>query len=291
MKIHKTLKQEGRSLSFEFFVPRDGQGEAGLDKAIATLGKFQPTFVSITQQSSVPNSLESTKRVVIYIKDNTLLEPMPHLTCVEQNESQLRETLENYRALGIENILALRGDPYPKAGEFCPPAGGFRHAKSLVKLASSIGGFSVGVAVYPEGHTESPNLDMDMSYVKEKVDAGSDFAITQMFFQNSYFYDFMERVRSKNIKIPIIAGIMPAVPISRVKRFSQRCGVTLPENVARSMEQAGNSKEDAEKIAIELAIRQCEDLLHNGIRYFHFFTMNQSDVVVKILNNLSAITD
>jgi len=211
---------------------------------------------------------------------------MPHLTCVDQSRNQLEAILKDYAEHGIENVLALRGDPPKGAEKFTPPKDGFCYAKDLVKLAASLSGFSISVAVYPEGHCESPNLEMDMYYTKQKIDAGADFAITQMFFDNSYFYDFLERAAKANIKIPIIPGIMAITDINRIKRFSQMCSATLPEHVIQRFGKAGSVAGDAKKIGVEVATEQCADLLEHGLRYFHFYTLNQSDAVLQVVNNL-----
>jgi methylenetetrahydrofolate reductase (NADPH) len=183
-------------------------------------------------------------------------------------------------------VLALRGDPPEGVEKFTPRKDGFCYAKDLVQLSVSLSCFSISVAVYPEGHCESPTLEMDMYYTKQKIDAGADFAITQMFFDNSYFYDFLERVVKADIKIPIIAGIMPITDIDRTKRFSQRCGATLPEPIIQRFEKVGSVAGEVKKVGIEIATEQCADLLERGIRYFHFYTLNQIDAVSQIVSNL-----
>ena len=285
VKIGQLIAEEGKSLSFEFFPPKDKAAEDRLFENIARFGAFNPTFVSVTYGAG-GGTLKNTRHVVLRILEETPLVPMPHLTCVDQNRDELKAILEDYMKLGIENVLALRGDPPKGAEKFTPPKDGFCYAKDLVKLAASLSGFSISVAVYPEGHCESPNLEMDMYYTKQKIDAGADFAITQMFFDNSYFYDFLERAAKANIKIPIIAGIMPITNIDRIKRFSQICGATLPDKVIQRFEKAGSKAEEAKKVGIEVATEQCADLLEHGLRYFHFYTLNQSDAVLQVVSNL-----
>jgi methylenetetrahydrofolate reductase (NADPH) len=224
---------------------------------------------------------------VLRIKRETSLAPMPHLTCVDQDRDELKKILEDYKEQGISNVLALRGDPPKGAEKFISPKNGFCYAKDLIKLAVSAGGFSIGVAVYPEGHIESPSLEMDMHYTKQKIDAGADFAITQMFFDNRFFYEFLERAEKADIRIPIIPGILPITDIDRVSKFCQKCGATFPEHIVHRFSQAGTSREEARKIGIEVTTEQCADLLKNGIRYFHFYTLNQSDAVTEIINNLA----
>lgn len=286
MKIGELVREQGSSLSFEFFPPRDEAGEAQLFQTIARLEPFRPTFVSVTYGAGGGTS-KNTGHIIIRIKKETSFTPMPHLTCVDQNRDELRKILEDYKNHGIENVLALRGDPPKDAEKFIPPKNGFCYAKDLVKLIVSVSSYSIGVAVYPEGHIESPSLEMDMYYTKQKIDAGADFAITQMFFENRSFYEFLVRAEKANIRIPIIPGIMPITDINRIKRFSQKSGATLPDYIVQRFDKAGVSNEEAKRVGIEVATEQCADLLKNGIRYFHFYTLNQSEVVRQIVNNLA----
>ena len=187
--------------------------------------------------------------------------------------------------MGVENILALRGDP-PQGMVITPGHNGRCHARNLIEIVKSFNVFSIGVAVYPEGHSESPSLEKDIAYTKEKIDAGADFAITQMFFDNRYFYQFMERAEQAGIRIPVIPGIMPVTDIEKIKRFSGLCGATLPKDLIVRMERA-TSKQDEVKIGINFAIEQCQDLIENGVRYLHFYTLNNADIVSEILRGLN----
>ena len=286
MRIGQFLTEKGKSLSSEFFPPKDKAAEDQLFKNIARFEALDPAFVSVTYGAG-GGTLKNTRHVVLRILQETSLVPMPHLTCVDQNRDELKAILKDYMKLGIENVLALRGDPPKGVEKFTVPNDGFCYARDLVQLAVSLSGFSIGVAVYPEGHCESPNLEMDMYYTKQKIDAGADFAITQMFFDNSYFYDFLERAAKAEIKIPIIAGIMPITDIDRTKRFSQRCGATLPEHVIQRFEKVGSVAGEAKKVGVEVATEQCADLVEHGVRYFHFYTLNQSDAVLQIVSNLN----
>lgn len=285
MKIGQFIAEKGESLSFEFFPPKDRVTEDRLFENIAKFEALNPAFVSVTYGAG-GGTLKNTRHVILRILQETSLVPMPHLTCVDQNRDELKAILKDYMKHGIENVLALRGDPPKGAEKFTPPKDGFCYAKDLVKLAVSLSGFSIGVAVYPEGHCESPNLEMDMYYTKQKIDAGADFAITQMFFDNSYFYSFLERVAKAAIRIPIIAGIMAIADIDRIKTFSKRCGATLPDKIIKQFEKAGPTAEEAKKVGVEVATEQCADLMEHGVRYFHFYTLNQSDAVLQIVSNL-----
>jgi len=285
MKTGQLMKIRGESLSFEFFPPKDKAAEDQLFEDIARFEALNPTFVSVTYGAG-GGTLKNTRQVVLRILQETSLVAVPHLTCVDQSRNELEAILKDYMKHGIGNVLALRGDPPKGAEKFTPPKDGFCYARDLVQLAVSLSGFSVGVAVYPEGHCESPNLEMDMYYTKQKIDAGADFAITQMFFDNSHFYGFLERVAKAAIKIPIVAGIMAITDIDRAKSFSQRCGATLPDRIIEKFEKASPTAEEAKKVGIEIATEQCADLSEHGLRYFHFYTLNQSDAVLQVVSNL-----
>jgi len=284
MKIKELIALQGRSISFEFFPPKTKEDEDQLFKAIAELESFSPTFVSVTYGAG-GGTLKNTRQVILRIKRETSLTPMPHLTCVDQSEDELKDILEDYKEQGIENVLALRGDPPKGTEKFAAPPNGFCYAIDLVKLSVSVGGYSIGVAVYPERHIESPSLEMDMHYTKQKIDAGADFAITQMFFDNRFFYDFMERAEKAGVSVPIIPGIMPITDIEKIKRFSQISGATLPASFVERMQKA-ISADEARRFGIDFATNQCEDLRRNGVRYFHFYTLNRSQTVTEILRNL-----
>ena len=284
MRIKELIAPLGRHVSFEFFPPKTKEDEDQLFKVIAELEALKPAFVSVTYGAG-GGTMKNTSNVVVRLKMETSLTPMPHLTCVDQSAGELEDILEDYRGQGVENILALRGDPPKGAEKFITPKDGFCYAIDLVKLAVSVGGYSIGVAVYPEGHKESPSLERDMFYTKQKIDAGADFAITQMFFDNRFFYDFMGRAEKAGINIPIIPGIMPVTDIEKIKRFSQMSGATLPPSLVGRMEKA-TSADEARRIGVDFAVNQCQDLWQNGVRYFHFYTLNRSQTVTEILRNL-----
>jgi methylenetetrahydrofolate reductase (NADPH) len=284
MKIKELLAREGRHFSFEFFPPKTKEDEDKLFGVIAELEALKPTFVSVTYGAG-GGTLKNTREVVLRLMRETSLTPMPHLTCVDQSADELTKILEDYKGQGVENVLALRGDPPKGTEKFTAPHNGFCYAIDLVNLAIAVGGYSIGVAVYPEGHKEAPSLEKDMFYTKQKIDAGADFAITQMFFDNRFFYGFMERAEKAGISIPVIPGIMPVTDIEKIKRFSQMSGATLPPSLVQQMEKA-NSADDARRMGIDFAVRQCQDLWQNGVRYFHFYTLNRSQTVIEILRNL-----
>jgi methylenetetrahydrofolate reductase (NADPH) len=283
MKIDELLKEKNSSLSFEFFSPKDEQSEDTLFSTIHSLARFMPTFVSVTYGAG-GGTAKNTRHVVERIIKETSLNTMPHITCINQSRESLEVILNGYKKIGINNIMALRGDPpLDEDGNPVMPESHY-YARDLVRWIRPLGNYSIGVAVYPEGHLGMPNLEKDILFTKEKVDAGADFGITQMFFDNNFFYSFLERARRVGINIPIIAAIMPISDISRMRVFCQRCGTSLPDACVRRFDNA--SKADALEIGIELACEQVKDLMLNGVRNFHFYTLNRGETVARIICNL-----
>ncbi len=285
MMIGQEIRHEGTSLSFEFFPPKEQPGEDRLLQNAKKLEEVHPTFVSVTYGAG-GGSAKNTRRVVERLLKETKLTPMPHLTCVDQSSQELSAILKDYRKLGVENVLALRGDPPAGQQEFVAPDGGYCYAKYLVEMASDMRMFSIAVAGYPEGHPESPSLEKDTAYLKEKIDAGADFVITQMFFNNRYYYQFLERAVKARIDIPLLPGIMVITDIEKIKSFAKRCFATLPDRVISQFEKANGDPGEMKKVGIEVATRQCTDLLNHGVPYLHFYTLNQADAVTQVVRNL-----
>jgi len=285
MKIGQIIKEKGASLSFEFFPPKEKAQEDRLFENITKLEKLKPDFVSVTYGAGGGTS-KNTSQIIKRIKRETKLLPMPHLTCINQGTEELVAILEDYKKAGIENLLALRGDPPEVHGVPIVPKDVKCHANELEKLAAGVSDFSIGVAGYPEGHLESPDLKTDMKYMKLKVDAGAEFIITQMFFDNRYYYGFVERCEKAGINVPVIPGIMPIVDISRIKTFCDKCGATLPDRISQRLSKLGPTVGEAEEAGIEIITEQCADLMEHGVPYFHFFTLNQANFVTRVINNL-----
>jgi methylenetetrahydrofolate reductase (NADPH) len=283
MRIHEIIKKQGKSISFEFFPPKDQAGEDRLLAVVKRLEALRPDFVSVTYGAGGGTG-KNTTSLIRRIREGTSLNPMPHLTCIDQGKEELRAILDNYRLMGVDNVLALRGDPPKGEIAFVAPKDGFCYAKDLVDLAATFHFFSISVACYPEGHIESPSLDMDLFYTKQKIDAGAHFAMTQMFFENHFYYDFLERAGRIGITVPIIPGIMPIFDMKRIRAFCQNCGATIPDALVSRMESA--SPEDVKRIGREFATEQCADLIEHGIRYFHFYTMNQAEAIIDIFRSL-----
>lgn len=279
MKLHEIIQEDGKSVSLEFFPPKDEVAEKRLFNVIKKLEGLKPDLVSVTYGAGGSTS-KNTRKLVEWIKKETSLNPMPHLTCVDQSSDELKAILDDYQKMGIEHVLALRGDPPQGSNTFAARDDGFCYAINLVRMAAKIGVFSIGVACYPEGHLESPDKQLDLEYTKLKIDAGAHFAITQMFFDNRHFYDFVDRARRKGITVPIIPGIMPIFDLGRIGEFCVKCGATLPEAAVKRLQ--GASPEEAKRIGRDIAVEQIVDLVKHGVRSFHFYTMNQAETVSDI---------
>lgn len=286
MKINELIKTRGKSISFEFFPPKTLLGEEKLQALIKQLGSFSPSFVSVTQHAG-PNTLERTRNIVMKIAGELGNIVMPHITCADPPKDDLASIISNYRELGIENILALRGDRQESGVNIFNGHTHFRHAADLVKFIRGYHNFCIGVAVYPENHPESLNSETETAYTKYKIDQGADFAISQMFFENSYFYAMLDRFSGNGIDIPIIPGIMPITDFGQVIRFAKLGHVSIPERIADIFESV-STPEDALKTGIDLCVEQCLDLWKNGVRLFHFYTLNKGTAAVKILDNLGS---
>lgn len=288
MKIIDKLKQKKPSISFEFFPPKTQQAEEQLFNTIKDLQPLNPTFVSITYGAG-GSTREKTREVVKRVHEETDLTVMAHLTCIAHTQQEIVEILEDYKKIGIQNILALRGDlPVDRKEEILK---GCRHADGLVRLIREKFGdyYCIAVASYPEKHPESPNIERDILNFKKKVDAGADFSITQMFFDNRFFYDFLDRIRKEGINIPVLAGIMPITNFSQISKFAHMCGATIPEDIVKKFEKFIDSPEDTKKLGIEIATQQCIDLINNGVDGLHFYTLNKSDATLIIYENIKTL--
>ncbi|MCS6956912.1 MAG: methylenetetrahydrofolate reductase [NAD(P)H] [Aquificaceae bacterium] len=285
MRIGELLKKGHFSISFEFFPPKTPEGEEELFQTIRSLQDLQPTFVSVTYGAG-GSTRDRTRRVVERIHKETNLTVMAHLTCIAHSREELLEILREYRDMGIQNILALRGD-LPK-DDFRKPDGGCSYAHELVSLIRENFGdwFSVGVASYPEGHPESPNMEWEIRFFKKKVEAGSDFSITQMFFENRYYFEFLELCQKAGINIPIVPGIMPITNFRQVQKFASMCGATIPQSLIERLEPYAENPEETLKIGVEFAVEQCLDLIENGVPGLHFYTLNKSRATLLVYEGI-----
>lgn len=287
MKIGDYLREKGFSISFEFFPPKTEEGEEELFQTIRNLSPLKPTFVSVTYGAG-GSTRDRTRRVVERIHKETDLTVMAHLTCIAHSQKELLEIIGEYKKIGIENLLALRGDKPANMPDFSPPEDACKHAEELVKFIRENFGsyFSIGIASYPEGHPESPNMDWEIKYFKKKVDAGADFSITQMFFENSYYYQFLDLCQKAGIDIPIIPGIMPITNFKQIQKFASMCGATIPQELIEKLEPYAENPEETLKIGVEFAIEQCLDLLENGVPGLHFYTLNKSKATLMVYEGI-----
>jgi len=286
MKIIDLLRKGTASFSFEFFPPKDSAGFDRLFQTIENLKQWKPAYVSVTYGAG-GSTREKTIDLVGRIKQDIGLESMAHLTCVGSSADEIESVLDILQNKGIENVLALRGDPPQGKDRFVKSAGGFGYANELVEFIKKRGyPFSLGVAGYPEGHQECLDQTRDLENLKRKVDAGADFIITQLFFDNSRYFDFVNRARSLDIRVPIIPGIMPILNVNQIKRFTKMCGATIPPSLVSSLEAAEGDGKAVQAIGVEHATKQCEELLLKGAPGIHFYTLNRSNSTLRILDNI-----
>jgi methylenetetrahydrofolate reductase (NADPH) len=282
MRISAKFKERTHGISLEFFPPKSVGGKDAFMKVVKDLSAVDPLYVSVTYGAG-GTTRDRTVNALKWIKQETDLTVMSHLTCIGATRASVGALMGEYRDHGIDNILALRGDPPRSEPDFDPARGEFKYARDLVEFVKHDGHFSIAVAVYPEGHAQSPGIEKDLEYTKQKIDAGADFGITQMFFDNRYYYEFMDRAEKLGITIPILPGIMPIVDCKKIREFAGFCNTTVPKEILDRMEPVLDMPEDMRKLGVEFAVRQCEDLMKHGVNYFHFYTMNRSDSVSEIL--------
>jgi len=274
-------------ISFEFFPPKTGEGDRNLlEKQIPALLQTKPDYCSVTYGAG-GSTRDKTLMIVDRIQRQHGLTALAHLTCVGHTREQVRELLEKIRLLGCKNILALRGDP-PDGGEFQPTPGGFEFAAQLVKFIRESGGFSIGVAGFPEGHIACPDgKHADWRHLKEKTDAGADFILTQLFFDNADYFEFRDYVAGKlGASAPLVPGVVPIVSALQITKFTQLCGAKIPPPLRSKLDQLAGNDEAAAEFGIEYATKQCEELLRAGAPGLHFYTLNKSRSTVRILKNL-----
>jgi methylenetetrahydrofolate reductase (NADPH) len=286
MKISDLL---GKSVtfSFEFFPPKDEEGVSRLFQTIAELEPYAPAYVSVTYGAG-----GSTRRLTIElvrrIKREVGIEAMAHLTCVGATQNELIAVLDELVQGNVENVIALRGDPPKGEKTFVRHEGGFAHGAELVGLIRGRYDLCIAAACYPEMHTEAVDAEADLAHLKTKVDAGADFLITQLFFDNADYFRFVERARRVGISVPIVAGIMPITNFAQIKRFTALCGARIPATLLARLEGAGDDADAVRAIGVEHATAQCRDLVAQGAPGIHFYTLNRSRATRDILDRLRA---
>lgn len=273
-KIKERLYNGLKIFSFEFFPPKTPKGEEQLENTLEALSQMNPDFVSVTYGAG-GSTREKTEQIVLNISSKYGIEVMPHLTCVGHSHEDIKNMLKKYQDNGITNILALRGDLPREDSEWQLIKGEPEHAIDIINIAQDVGGFTVGVAGFPEKHPEAISLDQDINFLKSKVNAGADFIITQLFFDNKLYFDYVAKARRSGITIPIIPGIMPITKVDQLKRFHEITGCSIPEKFETSLKRESDPKY-IEEIGLAYCAAQCADLLSKGAPGIHMYTLNQS---------------
>jgi methylenetetrahydrofolate reductase (NADPH) len=275
-------------ISFEFFPTKTPEGERTLlEKTIPALGQLNPDFCSVTYGAG-GSTRQTTLTIVDRIQREQGLTAMAHMTCVNATRADSASVLEQARTLGITNILALRGDPPGGVGNFQMTEGGFEYSYELVRFIKEMGGFSIGVAGFPEGHiAQTDGKYADWQHLKHKIDQGADFVITQLFFNNRDYLEFRDYLASVGVTVPVVPGIMPIQTAAQIKRIVSLCGAELPQPFVSELDKRGDNDAAVAQFGIEYATRQCEELLREGAPGLHFYTLNKSHSTVQVVDNLN----
>ncbi len=285
MRIDEILAAGGPVFSFEFFPPRTDAGERNLYGALAELRTLEPSFVSVTYGAG-GSTREKTLEIVKRIREEYGLETMAHFTCVGATVPELRRTLDEMERTGIDNVLALRGDPPAGQRAWTRTQGGLEYSRELVELIADGYGFAIGAACFPETHIHAESPEADLEHLAEKVAAGVDFLITQLFFDNAHYFDFLARARALGIEVPIIPGIMPITHAGQVERMAEMCGASIPDGLNRELRARGDNAEAVLAFGVAYATLQCAELLAAGAPGIHFYTLNRSPATRAILSAL-----
>jgi methylenetetrahydrofolate reductase (NADPH) len=286
MRIDEILATNGRpTFSFEFFPPKTEEGDRNLFEAIAALRPLEPDYVSVTYGAG-GSTRTKTLEVVSRLRDEYGLEGMAHFTCVGATVEELRSTLDEMAALGFDNVLALRGDPPAGHTEWTKTEGGLEYSHELVQLISADYGFAIGAACFPETHIHATSPEDDIRYLKSKVDAGVGFLITQLFFDNAMYFDFVDRARAAGVEVPIIPGILPITNIAQLEKITGLCGATIPDGLYRELHVRADDPPALTEFGVAYATLQCTELLAHGAPGIHFYTLNRSPATRAILSAL-----
>jgi methylenetetrahydrofolate reductase (NADPH) len=271
--------------SFEFFPPKTPEGEITLRETLTTLGDLNPSFVSVTYGAG-GTTRARTVEITKWIKQDLGIEAMAHLSCVGESVERLREILDEVGGAGIENVLALRGDPPRGETEWKSHPGGLEYSTQLAELITRDFGYCVGAACFPEVHPEALDLASDLSFLKQKVAAGARFLVTQLFFDNELYFDFVREARAAGIDVPIVAGIMPVTNVNQITTITGMCGATIPSGVMAELGRRADDPDAALQFGVAYATQQCADLLRRGAPGIHFYTLNRSPATRAILSSL-----
>lgn len=272
-------------ISFEVFPPKSETGLVTLKSRLGKLKELKPSFITVTY-GALGTAREKTLEIASIVRNDLGLDVAHHLTCVASSRWEIDRILEGIEAAGIDNIVALRGDPPQGEVRFERPAGGFKYASELVQHIRTRGGFGIAVAGYPEKHPEAPDMDTDIRNLKTKVDAGADIILTQLFYDNQHFFDFVDRCRDGGIGVPIVPGLLPIINTHQIKRITQLCGTALPDTLARQLDEAGDDEERVHRIGVEYTVEQARELLDRGVPGIHFYVLNQYFHIAEVIRKI-----
>jgi methylenetetrahydrofolate reductase (NADPH) len=287
MRIAEIIATRAPTFSVEFFPPKSEEATEQLYATARELAPLEPDFVSVTYGAG-GSTREGTVEITKALKDRLGFETMAHLSCVGETTEGLAATLDEIAAAGIENVFALRGDPPRGQDDFEQPAGGLASAAELAAFIGSRWDFSVGGACFPEVHPEAPDLDTDLAYLKTKVDSGARFLITQLFFDNQVYFDFVRAARARGIEVPILAGVIPVASFAQTKRICELCDASIPERLEAAFAAAGGDPEREFELGIAYAAQQCAELLIGGAPGIHFYALNRAPATRAVLGALRA---
>jgi methylenetetrahydrofolate reductase (NADPH) len=289
VRIDEIMASKGQpTFSFEFFPPKTEEGERNLRKTLEELRAFDPDFVSVTYGAG-GSTRDKTVELTKWIKQQLGIEAMAHLSCVGTTREQLVAILDGIREAGINNVLALRGDPPRGETEWKPHPGGLHYSTELAALISGAYPFSIGAACFPEVHPEAPDLAHDLRFLKEKIGSGATFLITQLFFDNELYFNFVEEARAVGIDVPIIPGIMPITDLKQIKTITGMCGASIPDPLLGALERRTGDPDAVLQLGVAHATLQCAELLARGAPGIHFYTLNRSPATRAIVSALQLL--
>lgn len=285
MKISELFAQQAKTFSFEFFPPKNFTATVDLGINVGQLLKLDPSFISVTYGAGGSTQNQSFD-LLDYLENKIGLTTMAHYTCVGANRAKIEADMQQLYELNVENLMLLRGDPPKGAESFPENPDGFNNGSDLVRFVSAQKRFCIGAGAYPEGHVEAESLEQDLQFLKQKVEAGSDFLVTQMFFDNNYYFDFVKKAEVLGINCRIIPGLIPITNFKQIQRFAKLSGAKIPEHIIEQMKPYQDDPKKIYQIGVDLAIKQCEDLLEKGAPGIHFYTLNKSRATVDIFQSL-----
>jgi methylenetetrahydrofolate reductase (NADPH) len=290
MRIDEIIERSDEPVfSFEFFPPKTDEGEQNLRATLEALVELNPAFVSVTYGAG-GTTRDRTVELTKWLKQSLGIEAMAHLSCVGATKEELRTILDGIADAGIENVLALRGDPPRGQNDWRPHPGGFHYSTELAALIRDSYPFAIGGACFPEVHPEAPDMAHDIRFLKEKVESGVNFLITQLFFDNELYFNFVEEARSAGIDVPILPGIMPITDLKQIKTITGLCKATIPQRLLEALEWRADDPDAVLQLGVAYATLQCAELLARGAPGIHFCTLNRSPATRAILSALRLLT-